>query len=63
MAVSELSLEQIYEYFVQNGGIVSNRDIVRDFKSYLTDNLTKGKRLIKYNRSNNFLNIYMIVYV
>lgn len=42
MAATELSLEKIYEYFVQNGGLVSNRDVVRHFRRYLTDPASKG---------------------
>lgn len=37
-----LTLEQIHLYLLQNGGKVRNRDVVRHFKSFLTDPVTKG---------------------
>lgn len=45
MAASGLTLEEIYEYFKEKGGTVSNSDVVRHFKRYLTDPQSKGKLL------------------
>lgn len=42
MAAGELSIEAIHEYFVERGGIVANREVVKHFKRYLTDPATKG---------------------
>lgn len=47
MAASELSLEEILKFFVEKGGIVANRDVVRHFKKYLTDPLTQGTFFIR----------------
>lgn len=45
MATSGLTLEEIYEYFKQKGGTVSNSEVVRHFKRYLTDPASKGESL------------------
>jgi hypothetical protein len=42
MATSNLTLEQIYDYFKENGNVVKNRELVHHFKEYLTDPATKG---------------------
>lgn len=43
MAARELSLDQIRDYFIEKGGIVSNGDVVRHFRRYLTDPENRGK--------------------
>lgn len=43
MAASGLTLEQIYNYFKENGNVVKNRDLVHHFKAYLTDSASKGR--------------------
>lgn len=43
MAAPELTFQEIYEFFLENGGKVKNRDAVRHFKRYLTDPISKGK--------------------
>lgn len=46
---SELSLEKIREFMLQKGGKVTNHDLVKHFKPFLTDPLTKGLcTLVKY---------------
>lgn len=42
MATSDLTLEQIYNYFKENGNVVKNRELVHHFKHYLTDPASKG---------------------
>lgn len=42
MAASELTFEEIYDYFKQKGGTVSNSEVVRHFKPYLTHQASKG---------------------
>lgn len=57
MAGSEITIEEIHKYLIQCGGFVSNRDVVRHFKRYLTDPISKGninssiERKINYNYS------------
>lgn len=42
MAASELSIEEIHKFFVEKGGRVSNKELVKHFKRYLTNHETKG---------------------
>ncbi|KAK9693018.1 hypothetical protein QE152_g34503 [Popillia japonica] len=55
MAASELSLEEILKFFVEKGGIVANRDVVRHFKKYLTDPLTQDDARTKFKKYVNQL--------
>lgn len=40
---SELSLEEIRKYLLENGGSVRNHDLVKYFKKFLTDPETRGR--------------------
>ena len=43
MAVpSELSLDAIRDFMLENGGKVTNHDLVKHFKRFLTDPETRG---------------------
>ncbi|KAF2901425.1 hypothetical protein ILUMI_04761 [Ignelater luminosus] len=55
MAAAELSIEAIHEYFVEKGGIVANREVVKHFKPYLTDPATKDEARIKFKKYINTL--------
>ncbi|GJQ85185.1 hypothetical protein Trydic_g9123 [Trypoxylus dichotomus] len=55
MAASELSLEEILKFFVEKGGLVANRDVVRHFKRYLTDPLTQEDARAKFKKYVNQL--------
>ena len=39
---SELSLEEIRNYLLENGGTARNHDLVKHFKRFLTDPETRG---------------------
>lgn len=39
---SDISIEEIRDYLIRNGGKVSNRELVKHFKKYLTDPNSKG---------------------
>lgn len=51
MAASELSIEEIHSYFLEKGGKVSNKELVKHFKRYLTHHESKGLCLcgVHYN--------------
>ncbi|KAJ3629451.1 hypothetical protein MTP99_013844 [Tenebrio molitor] len=55
MATSNLTLEQIYDYFKENGNVVKNRELVHHFKEYLTDPATKDDARIKFKKYVNTL--------
>ncbi|KRT86662.1 hypothetical protein AMK59_299, partial [Oryctes borbonicus] len=55
MAASELSLEEILKFFVEKGGLVANRDVVRHFKKYLTDPATQDDARAKFKKYVNQL--------
>ncbi|CAH0546751.1 unnamed protein product [Brassicogethes aeneus] len=55
MASSELTFEQIYLYFKENGGVVKNRDAVSAFKRYLTDSRSKEDARNKFRTYINTL--------
>lgn len=40
---SELSLEEIRQYLLENGGTARNHDVVKHFKKFLTDPETRGR--------------------
>ena len=40
---SELSLEEIRKYLLENGGSARNHDLVKYFKKFLTDPETRGR--------------------
>lgn len=40
---SELSLEEIRKYLLENGGTARNHDVVKHFKKFLTDPETRGR--------------------
>lgn len=40
---SELSLEEIRNYLLENGGTARNHDLVKHFKRFLTDPETRGE--------------------
>ena len=42
-APSELSLKEIRDFMLQNGGKVTNHDLVKHFKQFLTNPNTKGR--------------------
>lgn len=42
-APSELSLQEIHKFMVINGGKVTNHDLVKHFKKFLTSPTTQGK--------------------
>lgn len=44
---SELSLEEIRKYLLENGGTARNHDVVKHFKKFLTDPETRGKLNIR----------------
>lgn len=57
MAANELSIEEIHKFFIEKGGKVSNRELVKHFKAYLTNVESKGKRNFCIHRQlNEFLN-------
>lgn len=39
---SELSIEEIRKYLLENGGTARNHDVVKHFKKFLTDPETRG---------------------
>lgn len=45
---SELSIEEIREYLLENGGTARNHDLVKHFKKFLTDPETQGMLKIWY---------------
>lgn len=45
---SELSLEEIRKYLLENGGTARNHEVVKYFKKFLTDPETRGTS--KYQR-------------
>ncbi|KAK4877571.1 hypothetical protein RN001_010077 [Aquatica leii] len=55
MAASELSINIILDYFLEKGGIVSNRDVVKHFKKYLTDPATKDDARTTFKKYINTL--------
>lgn len=55
-APSELSLEEIRNFMLKNGGKVTNHDLVKHFKQFLTDPNTKG--IFSFNQ----LSIYFQVF-
>lgn len=40
---SQLSLEEIHNYLLENGGTARNHDLVKHFRRFLTDPETRGK--------------------
>lgn len=42
MASGDLTVDLVYNYLVEKGGKVRNRDAVRYFRTYLTDPVLKG---------------------
>ncbi|KAF5289150.1 hypothetical protein FQR65_LT02040 [Abscondita terminalis] len=57
MAASDLSINVILDYFLEKGGIVSNRDVVKHFKRYLTDPSTKDEARTNFKKYINMLAI------
>ncbi|KAK5642839.1 hypothetical protein RI129_009006 [Pyrocoelia pectoralis] len=55
MAANELSIDVILDYFIEKGGIVSNRDVVKHFKRYLTDPSTREEARITFKKYINTL--------
>ncbi|XP_057653973.1 uncharacterized protein LOC130892535 [Diorhabda carinulata] len=55
MEDSLLDLEQVHVYLLENGGKVKNRDVVRYFKNYLTDPLTKDENRVRFKSYINTL--------
>nr|XP_008192389.1 PREDICTED: uncharacterized protein LOC103312734 [Tribolium castaneum] len=55
MASSDLTLEQIYNYFKENGNVVKNRELVHHFKHYLTDPASKEDARVKFKKFVNTL--------
>lgn len=45
---SELSLEEIRQYLLENGGTARNHDVVKHFKKFLTDPETRGTLKIRF---------------
>lgn len=43
MTPSELSLKEIHYFMIKNGGKVTNHDLVKYFKKFLTNPSTQGK--------------------
>lgn len=43
MDPKELSLQEIHSFMVRNGGKVTNHDLVKHFKRFLTNQATQGK--------------------
>lgn len=50
MASGDLTLDLVYNYLVEKGGKVNNRDAVRYFRTYLTDPALKGKSVFLVHR-------------
>ncbi|XP_048525641.1 ankyrin repeat domain-containing protein SOWAHB isoform X3 [Dendroctonus ponderosae] len=55
MAAPELSFQIVYEFFVENGGKVKNKDAVRHFKRYLTDPARKNENRLRFKEYVNAL--------
>ncbi|KAL1517009.1 hypothetical protein ABEB36_000829 [Hypothenemus hampei] len=55
MAASELNFQLIYDYLLENGGKVRNRDAVRYFKIFLTDPVNKDDNRRKFKEYVNHL--------
>ncbi|XP_049819961.1 mental retardation GTPase activating protein homolog 4 isoform X2 [Aethina tumida] len=55
MAPSELTLEQIHRFFLDNNGVCKNRDVVSAFKPYLTDPHTKEDARNRFRQYINML--------
>ncbi|XP_031346336.1 ankyrin repeat domain-containing protein SOWAHB isoform X6 [Photinus pyralis] len=55
MAANELSIDVIRDYFIEKGGIVSNRDVVKHFKRYLTDPSTRDEARTTFKKLINTL--------
>ncbi|XP_030767459.1 ankyrin repeat domain-containing protein SOWAHB isoform X2 [Sitophilus oryzae] len=55
MASKSLSIEEIHQFFRENGGKVKNKDVVRHFKKYLTDPATKDENRKKFKEFVNLL--------
>ncbi|XP_044748919.1 ankyrin repeat domain-containing protein SOWAHC isoform X2 [Coccinella septempunctata] len=58
---SDITFEQVLEYFRDNGGSVRNRDVVTSFKKYLTDPLSKDDARIKFKEYVNKLAVSKVV--
>lgn len=44
-APTEFTLESVREFMLEKGGKVTNHELVKHFKQFLTDPYTKGKNL------------------
>ncbi|XP_034951147.1 ankyrin repeat domain-containing protein SOWAHB [Chelonus insularis] len=55
VAPSELSLSEIRKYLLEKGGIARNRDVVKHFKSFLTDPETRVEARNKFKEYVNLL--------
>ncbi|KAL3284327.1 hypothetical protein HHI36_018491 [Cryptolaemus montrouzieri] len=58
---SNLTFEQVLQYFRDNGGTVKNRDVVTSFKRYLTDPDTKDDARMKFKEYVNRLAVSKVV--
>ncbi|KAK9882296.1 hypothetical protein WA026_020406 [Henosepilachna vigintioctopunctata] len=58
---SDLTFEQVLQYFRDNGGSVKNRDVVTSFKKYLTDPDTKDDARVKFKEYVNKLAVSKLV--
>ena len=46
-APTEFTLESVKDFIIEKGGRVTNHELVKHFKLFLTDPATKGKILIE----------------
>lgn len=44
---TELSLEAVRKFMLENGGKVTNHDLVKHFKQFLTNPVNRGKLCLK----------------
>lgn len=52
----ELSLSSIRDFMLKNGGKVTNHDLVKHFKKFLTNPTTQGKNNCLITSENIFIN-------
>lgn len=58
--VDEFTLESVRDFMISRGGRVTNHDLVKHFKVFLTNPACKGKNVIKLsNNMTNNRNVYI----
>lgn len=56
-APTEFTLESVREFMLDKGGKVTNHELVKHFKQFLTDPYTKGNLSIGGRNTSNLLHV------